>query len=730
MRPITFSRTARLLLFVSVILYLVWFSYLSIDRWDNLHASLDYAHIDSASYNTAHGKWMYSNVDHINFWADHFSPILLALTGYYLFSDGYWLTFIWQTLTIGLAAIPLFLIARHFLRSEPAAFLVALGYLVNGKLQYANIFDYHMMSHEPLFLFTAFYAMLHKRWGWYFACGALLVVCKEDAFILFALLGFYAAVVEREYKMAMFTWILCGAYAFVVFKIAYPYLTAQENYGYSDQYGWLGGSSIEKVIHLFSSPLEVLKEPLSWNENIWPRWRGLLWQYGFLPLLSFTGVIMILPPTAELYLAKRGPLISLTHHYPLLIVPMWTLATVFALSNIRNVALWLEEKPWRLNVPEKALKIFKWPSIAVMTVYAFIIVYFIIYGPFDFKVYGSRVYMDSAAKPLLIFYAVFFIYILGSKGAYVTRLMGDTLSLKVVMALALYIIGVNLYMVKDYGALPVYSSWTGVIKSQHRDHAGHVKNALETIPKQTSILASQGPFTHLAHRRQTHLFRGFDSINHLGIDFDYIVVDIKPNVESQRGMAHAHVAGLLLLKEYGVIDEEDGLFIFKRGADKKTDHKLYLKYAATLSARRMGDGPGRIVVDKTSPFGEARKATPGEDKPGIMAYGPYLTLPKGSYKAFFRMKADDNTESLIAVIEVTERQGKKILARRELGGLDFKDTGQWRTFEMAFVINNDKTPDVEARVHFIGETGVSVDMTKIEIPYRLFMKSLWSLKDQ
>ncbi|VAX19411.1 hypothetical protein MNBD_NITROSPINAE04-2207 [hydrothermal vent metagenome] len=730
MKSITFSGPARLLLGVSVILYLVWFSYLSIDRWDNLHASLDYAHIDSASYNTAHGKWMYSNVDHIDFWADHFSPILLVLSGYYLFSDGYWLTFIWQTLTIGLSAIPLFLIARHFLRSEPAAFLVALGYLVNGKLQYANIFDYHMMSHEPLFLFTAFYALLHKRWGWYFACGALLVVCKEDAFILFALLGFYAAVVEREYKMALFTWILCGAYAFIVFKIAYPYLTAQEHYGYSGQYGWLGRSLAEKVIHLFSSPLEVLKEPLSWNENIWPRWRGLLIQYGFLPFLSLTGVIMILPPTAELYLAKRGPVISLAYHYPLLIVPMWTLATVFALSNIRNVTLWLEEKWGSLSVPGKVLKIFKWLSIAVMTVYAIVIIYFIIYGSFDFKIYGSRVYMDSAAKPLLIFYAAFFVYVLCSSGGYVARLMGGSFSLKVVMALTIYLVGVNLYMAQDYGALPVYSSWIGVIKSQHRDHAGHVKNALKTIPAQASILASQGPFTHLAHRSQTHLFRGFDSINHLGIDFDYIVVDIKPNVESQRGMAHAHVAGLLLLKEYGVIDEEDGLFIFKRGADKKTDHKLYSKYVATSSARRMGTGPGRIVADKTSPFVEARKAEPGEDRPGIMAYGPYLTLAKGSYKAFFRMKADDNTGSTVAVIEVTARQGKKILAHRNLSGLDFKDTGQWRTFEMTFVIDNDKTTDVEARVHFAGETGISVDMTKIKIPYRLFIKNLWSLKDQ
>jgi len=716
---IAVSSIAKVFLVVAVALYIVYFSHLSIDRWENMHCSLDYGHIDSACYNTSNGKFMYSNVDHVNYWSDHFAPILLVLAGYYIFSDGYWFTFIWQSLTIGLAGIPLFLIARHYLRNEWVALMIVIGYLVNGKLHYANLFDYHMISHEPLFLFGAFYAMITKRWRLYFLFGAALVVCKEDSFILFALLGLYAALIEREYRKGIYTLALCGVYAALVFKVAYPAFTGETEYGYAGQYGWPGGSLPEMVVNFLKDPAGVFWEPMTWSDGNRERWLSLLLQYGFLPIFSPVGILMLLPPTMELYLAKRSQLVGLTHHYPLLIIPMWTLATVFALANVRKILGRLENAPLVTSSLKTIAPVVTVVSGAVVVVYCIVILYYTLVGPFDFTISGVRISMGGAGKPLLILFAAFFLYTLSSTKPGIPASFGKT---RTVSLLAAYMILVNLYMVKDYGSLPVYSSWAGFITDQHREHSDRARSVLEKIPYNASTLASQGPFTVLHHRPVTHLLRSLEWGIFKEMAFDYIVVDMKPNVEYLRPSQYAMTSEALKLKNYGTVFENDGVFVLKRGHDKKLDYERYIDYFATSNADRMPGVVGEKVLDKSSSYGKVRKAALGKTREGFLAYGPYLSLVRGLYVGVFRMKIGRMADGPVAVIEVTSDYGKKVIARRTLSGGDFEEAGVWREFTAPINITDEKSDAVELRVFYLGQTDLYVDWTRIDMPYEMFMK--------
>jgi uncharacterized membrane protein len=155
----------RLLLLIITFLYTGYFTYLKIEYWNLMLCSTDYAVIDSATHSTALGDFMWSPEAHFNYWKQHIAPILLFFSFFYLFSDNYWFVFVVETLTIGLAAIPLFLIATRFLRDERLALLVVAAYFSSGTLQVANLFDYHMESHEALFIFSAFYGHAQKEMG-------------------------------------------------------------------------------------------------------------------------------------------------------------------------------------------------------------------------------------------------------------------------------------------------------------------------------------------------------------------------------------------------------------------------------------------------------------------------------------------------------------------------------------------------------------------------------------
>ncbi len=716
------SAVAKVFLVMAVALYIGYFSHLSIDRWENMHCSLDYGHIDSASYNTSNGKFMYSNVDHVNYWSDHFAPILLVLTGYYIFSDGYWFTFIWQSLTIGLAGIPLFLIARHYLRNEWVALMIVIGYLVNGKLHYANLFDYHMISHEPLFLFGAFYAMITKRWRLYFLFGAALVACKEDSFILFALLGLYAALMEREYRKGIYTLVFCGLYAALVFKVAYPAFTGETEYGYASQYGWIGGALPEMIINFLKDPAGVFWRPMTWSDGNRERWLSLLLQYGFLPVFSPVGILMLLPPTMELYLAKRSQLVGLTHHYPLLIIPMWTLATVFALANIHKVFGQLEKTPLIASSVSRVAPVVRVVSGGVVIVYCIVILHYSLAGPFDFTISGVRIRMGGAGKPLLILFAAFFLYTISSTKSGIPALFGQRPGAKAVSLLAVYMIFVNLYMVKDYGALPVYSSWAGFITDQHREHAARARGVLEKIPYSASTLASQGPFTLLHHRPVTHLLRSLKWGIFKKMAFDYIVVDMKPNVEYMRPSQYAMTSEVLKLKNYGTVFEDDGVFVLKRGYDKKLDYERYIDYFTTSNAKQMPKIVGENARDESSPYGEVRKAVSGKTREGILVYGPYLSLVRGLYVGVFRMKIDRITDGPVAVIEVTSDYGKRVIARRTLNSGDFKEVGVWREFTAPINIADEKSDAVELRVLYLGHADLYVDWTRVDMPYEMFLK--------
>jgi hypothetical protein len=121
---------------------------------------------------------------------------------------------------------------------------------------------------------------------------------------------------------------------------------------------------------------------------------------------------------------------------------------------------------------------------------------------------------------------------------------------------------------------------------------------------------------------------------------------------------------------------------------------------------------GLQVADARAWNGKARYAQANRDKRGIMVYGPYESLPAGTYEVEFWLRCQpiqpDYPDKRVAIIEVAANVGRKILVKKVLGSKDFLPSQDYQKYPLIFEVS-DKTSDLEFRVHFLAQGDLWAD---------------------
>jgi hypothetical protein len=74
---------------------------------------------------------------------------------------------------------------------------------------------------------------------------------------------------------------------------------------------------------------------------------------------------------------------------------------------------------------------------------------------------------------------------------------------------------------------------------------------------------------------------------------------------------------------------------------------------------------------------------------GTCWYGPYTSLPKGSYTAKFWLKLDQPYNGTLLDIGVTTNYRQTLAAKLTVSGLNFTSVGTWQSFDVNFTLPND-----------------------------------------
>jgi len=219
----------------------------------------DFAARHHAIYNTIIGNFMRSDIfpylmpfKNWNYLGDNFSIILLLIAPiYWIFKNGAFLV-VFQSVSLIIGSIAVFLIARNKLKNSWTALLIFIAYLLYPLIVK---FPFHDFRQEyvaiPLLLFT-FYNLQNNNIGKALVCLFGVALTREAGWLAVAMIAIYiffcSSAMKNHRLIGLFIFIVSIAMCYFLIEYYLPKHNQLGFYGYSP----LGGK--QKLLEMFSSP--------------------------------------------------------------------------------------------------------------------------------------------------------------------------------------------------------------------------------------------------------------------------------------------------------------------------------------------------------------------------------------------------------------------------------------------------------------------------------------------
>ena len=375
---------AMVALWLVILAFVLTFAILAVRRHAALASNgMDLGNVNQALWNTAHGDFLaFTNMAPVgNRLALHVEPILLLFVPlYWIGLGGPRLLLIVQAIVVGLGAWPLYRLAGNVLgtrlfsfsgnshrgrrpgerdvRSDQANDRVAslhtsysllptpysllllvfpIAYLLMPALEAAVMYDFHAVTLAPTFLLFTFYFLERDR-RWLFAlCAVLAMACKEDMGLTVAMLGLYALLARRRWRLGGAA-ILIGVtwFAIAVFLVQ-PHFSPTGSNVQAERYQWLGETPLAMLGTVVSRPALIWDH--MWRQANLPAYLGgLLLPTAFLAVLSPLTWLPALPSLAINLLSDYPFSWRLEDfHYAAPVVPFVFISTIYGVRFLARL---------------------------------------------------------------------------------------------------------------------------------------------------------------------------------------------------------------------------------------------------------------------------------------------------------------------------------------------------------------------------------------------------------
>lgn len=315
-----------ILIILGILLYSLFFSYLSVFKYNVFHLEVDLAIFNQAFWTTIfYGDFFYSSLVGGSQFIVHFSPILFSLLPfYYLFPTPQTLL-IAQSILLSLGAIPVYLCGREILDRNLGC-LLGLLYLLYPSLHGVNLYDFHELAFIPFLLGMAIMGFTTDKKGLMLLFGFLSLLVKEDISPLIIMMGIAGLcmtrtrpVRERWHYIALIIMGLCTLSLF--FGVVRPLLIPV---GTEMQYPFLSQ---------YTTPLTSLSTLNDYRISYLAKmFTPLL----FLPFLSPQIFVVSIPTFIEILFSTSSHSFSIGYQYSATLIPILFIATVKSLLTIKR----------------------------------------------------------------------------------------------------------------------------------------------------------------------------------------------------------------------------------------------------------------------------------------------------------------------------------------------------------------------------------------------------------
>lgn len=211
------------------------------------------------------GKWIF---------ADHFYPSLFLLAPLYWFTQRQEIIFIAQSLSVGLAGLVLFHLAKRETRSAIGSFAILISFFSFIGLQNALWFDIHEVTFMTLPLTLMFYTFFTHKTRLFWLTFILALGFKESSFVTLIGFSIFMFLDKKSWtKTAIISAIFALVYGLLVIKLVIPHFSgAAYSYNKVFSYDWRQPNT---YLQIFSdSPIKLNTLKVSFSS------------FGFLPLFA------------------------------------------------------------------------------------------------------------------------------------------------------------------------------------------------------------------------------------------------------------------------------------------------------------------------------------------------------------------------------------------------------------------------------------------------------------
>lgn len=322
------------LLLLAILLYIAAYSSKSIYHFRIGVTLFDLAVFDQSFWNATQGTLFYTSLEGgISHFGRHFSPIFFLLLPFYALRPDPTTLLVLQSIALGLAAIPLYLIAHNRLGHAVPALAVGLVYLASPVVHDINIVnEFHEVAFAIPLLFLAFFAVETARWRlyWVAVVGALMV--KEDVALVVAALGLYVAFAAGHRRQGLATFLAATIWFIVVVELVMPALRGSLGPVPFVGYEYLGDGIFGIAWGVLTRPGELLEVMTAAPKREFLKW--LFLPVGFLALLA-PRVLFVALPGLFLILASTNPsTYAIFERYVAPALPFIFIAAVFGVERL------------------------------------------------------------------------------------------------------------------------------------------------------------------------------------------------------------------------------------------------------------------------------------------------------------------------------------------------------------------------------------------------------------
>jgi uncharacterized membrane protein len=623
------SRKVESALGVSVVLCGLVLSYLTLVKYYTFHVTgWDLGVFSQSFYTTVNfGSLFSNNLEFGSHFHVHFQPILFLILPFYAVSQSPPTLLVIQASAVALGAIPLYYLARQELDNRRHALAFAVLYLLYAPLYGAAFFDFHPEAFTPLLCFTTLYFFKKGKWPAYFTFLMLLLCVKEDIALVAVAIGAYGICVNlRALFKKKINRVVIASVATVVVGIGWLFLSSQviSYFVVADGYGslWNYGYSHHTA-------------------NVY---RNIGGEGGMLGVIScllsdpsrIVGQLMYLPSEKVTFLA-------------VLFVP----TCMFAFLDIPAVLLLL---PTLLEFTLAGN-----PSyFSVLYHYTFQLTPVILVA----TVYGFKKVLEGCRAAAI--------------GAKVAKRLFFIMFIATLVTLSL-----TGNMIANWWKAPLTVTETDRMRG----------DLISLIPLHDNprILTQNDYFPHVSNSRYSYAYWN-------ATDVDYILIDVSSNWYAYQDPAPAEyvarfgeqtrsfndrVKSYVEGGDFGLTGQVDGLLLYEKGFNGSLS--IYVPYRVDIGWKKLFFNA--LVLEESGSISQKvilHRAIDGSKK--AFWYGPYISMPPGTYEANFRLKIASPTQAYVLTLDVTKDSGEDLVARSALTGADFSEVGVWQEFTLSFTL--------------------------------------------